>query len=435
MYTNTTTQFDALQVPGAGGPASEASGGTRRGAGAVISPPLSKEGGNGKIAFSVDWLTATLPHWEIPGNGVVSLEQLVPHGLLLGSNPDMRPVAGYNTVQSLQTTSGAVVGSVSWHTRLPENRVCFNFFGEQLAALRLEGYSIERLIAHFINLEGKITRLDLVLDVFDVPHASPFDFYDAFQAGELQTSARSHSIISSNTRGIQGSTFYLGSPQSLKRLRVYDKFAEYTLKYNELPGGVSSWVRLELTVRKEVATAYAPLIAAHGLASVIRSAIVHFVDPVTIPWAAAALTGRDTVELPEIPRPQPSLNRWLSEQVTPIVAREAVRGNAAVLRVAQACGLLEEAKENLWLPAEDIDLARLPRYDAAYDPDPEILQRLAPQKLDLLTRPRKSIYALEKKIVFRRDGSTKIVKVLRDQWGDEVQFSRTASRPRFGGVQ
>lgn len=122
---------------------------------------------------------------------------------------------------------------------------------------RSEGWHWYKFINLILEVEGKFSRIDLALDIFDDSTPSVKVIQDYVKRGQLST--KSHKFVEINSGRIldgklTGFTIYIGaSPQIL---RIYDKKQERIDNTGEL-FNVEKWVRweLELTGNKAMLVA------------------------------------------------------------------------------------------------------------------------------------------------------------------------------------
>src|SRR5258708_22529468 len=109
--------------------------------------------------------------------------------------------------------------------------------GDTLGVLRASGLPDREIIAHVLSAGGKPARVDVAIDLF-ASSITPADMATAYDQKRLKTPARR----GIRTYGINDpyDTFYLGSGQSERFFRAYDKGAQLGIKDGE------AWLRLEL---------------------------------------------------------------------------------------------------------------------------------------------------------------------------------------------
>lgn len=121
-----------------------------------------------------------------------------------------------------------------------------------------KGWHWQALIETIIYSKGKVTRIDLALDIFDSSSPSVKVLQDYVKRGQL--SSKSHKFMEINSGRILdgkllGYSLYIGSSPQI--LRIYDKKQE-RLDNNDEIVLVDKWVRweLEITENKAMQVAY-----------------------------------------------------------------------------------------------------------------------------------------------------------------------------------
>lgn len=122
---------------------------------------------------------------------------------------------------------------------------------------RVDGWHWHKLISFILEHQGKVSRIDLALDIFDNSTPSVKILQDYVKRGQLST--KSHRFIEINSGRIfdgklTGFTLYIGSSPQI--LRIYDKKQERKDNNDEVIN-VEKWVRweLELTEKKAMQVA------------------------------------------------------------------------------------------------------------------------------------------------------------------------------------
>ena len=123
---------------------------------------------------------------------------------------------------------------------------------------RIDGWHWHGFISFILDRQGKITRIDLALDIFDDSTPSVKVLQDYIKRGQLST--KSHKFIEINSGRIldgklTGFSLYIGSSPQI--LRIYDKKQERKDNNDEVVN-VKKWVRweLELTDGKAMQVGY-----------------------------------------------------------------------------------------------------------------------------------------------------------------------------------
>lgn len=160
------------------------------------------------------------------------------------------------------------------------------------------------------ELRVRVTRLDLAVDVTD-PIARPDDIYEA--RGEARTRVQKWSRVESDrmTGLWPGVTVYVGSRQSARMLRIYDKAAEMEL---DCP-----WVRLELELKKPVAEIVARMCARASVGDVARS-VMRDVLAVDVDWYNDMLNASSVpVQVPAVGGRQTATRDWIVGTCLPAI--------------------------------------------------------------------------------------------------------------------
>lgn len=183
----------------------------------------------------------------------------------------------YNTALEFGGAPG-ILGRVDWHTQEPRQKVMFTFTGVDLDGWRkLE--RVPSLIAWAISQRATFTRVDFAIDILDAG-AKVETIAALVKRGRAHTNAKTHSIITGQTEGKRGATLYVGSRQSDKFLRVYNKAAEQ--------GIAGDWIRVELECKGDYARAIAPHLLSDGVEFGIGQ-IRQFCDFPGVDWWQFAL--------------------------------------------------------------------------------------------------------------------------------------------------
>jgi len=188
--------------------------------------------------------------------------------------------------------------------------------GEPLGEIRAMGFDDDSLVNDVWikttgGLSGNITRADFCLDTDD-KKSQVIDFKRAWDNGKIKTRCRTADYIDRTERPSQGvkkkpaETFYLGSKESDRMLRVYDKASELKL-LNQILN------RVELQTRNDCARALVKDSCLHG-ADVAGKAHIRKFCQVDIPWFNRLLRG-ENIAVSKIPRKEPKFRRWLNGQV------------------------------------------------------------------------------------------------------------------------
>jgi len=168
-------------------------------------------------------------------------------------------------------------------------------------------------------LNGRVTRLDVCIDVFGMP-ATPA--IDALVAAIKSDAMRDGSLDTIRYQGVgkrAGDTLYVGAAGDEARLRVYDKGAEQ--------GEPVQWMRVELQLRGEKAKWGALLVQLQGVVLAVPEILRGYVDFPGVEWWAEALGAVEGVPLEPTVRKPGNKRRWYTEQVIPAMLGDLYAGD------------------------------------------------------------------------------------------------------------
>lgn len=271
-------------------------------------PPSELERHEGGI----DWLTFTIKNTAAPFKNFPYRDWIFEP-----VKDDIRPRRGYNRAMQLR------IGRVDWHEDPAElERLGFGvqFTGDDLARLRENGLSDTWLINLVDRMKGKPSRLDYAVDVFAL--SSPLDLKRAWENGLCQSAARQAVFVQGIKRNkslsSRADTFYVGSFQSERLMRCYDKAAEQ--KVDRL------WTRIELQLRAKHAQGLIEAMRQHGVHKAGRSALHSFFSCDEVEWYARAIDPGTPIEILNPPDDENGTDKWLLEQVLPVLYRRIYEG-------------------------------------------------------------------------------------------------------------
>lgn len=190
-----------------------------------------------ETAWSVDWLSVTFKS----GLTDLDIRKAVSFGFPLKTWTQTQARFGYSVafVHPFGHTVMANYGR-------PEMGVHLSFGGRALRSLAEGGIEAVQMLAWSIKQGGKITRIDLAIDVFDTP-IDPMALAQCDRMKDAPGNARKWDFVKGHDGGC---TAYIGSRKSERFLRIYDKAAQ--MKQTERP-----WTRFELEFKGDSAKAAA----------------------------------------------------------------------------------------------------------------------------------------------------------------------------------
>lgn len=229
----------------------------------------------------------------------------------LYASPDesisIAPTNGYRTAYRAKT--GVVV---QWNADRTEMGYHVVIAGTALRHI-LEYYELDQkaLLRGVLHTGARITRLDIALDVQGV-RIDLDEVYKWLESKNYKGTAKTISQIHSLDGG---NTIYVGSRQSERFIRIYDKAAQQKLQ-GEL------WTRFELETKGMVARALATLLASPDVVwlDVFSSTTRRMVDvPRSENWKLLQ-PGNANVGIPKIEK-KSDREKWIEIQVVPAVAK------------------------------------------------------------------------------------------------------------------
>jgi hypothetical protein len=258
------------------------------------------------VSHCLDWLTYTVPR-------EVGLERaFLQHPALAITGEILPNIKGYDRHIAM------TYGSISFHTRHPEHKICVLFRGKDLREARAAGVNVDHILADALAKQATITRLDFAVD-YHGP-SSPLELNEAVEMGLVKVPTRHHEYRYSCDR-VKGEarkahTVYLGSQSSERRLRCYDKAAQLKVS--------GPWTRIELVVQKGYGNRLAKAMVQEGIGAAGKQALREFIQ-CNLGWFNHALNG-PSLYIEAAERSERDVKRWLLTQVLPTFAREVARG-------------------------------------------------------------------------------------------------------------
>lgn len=202
----------------------------------------------------------------------------------------------------------------SWNTDRPEMGLHVVFAGSALQNLQQRAsVDMVQLVKEAVNAGGRVSRLDLAKDAKDVDIRLEA-VYQAITQDENEGLARTYSRIQSNKGGY---TIYVGSRQSERFIRLYDKAVEQGEE-----GG--QWKRLEIELKGDVARAVAAQFSHVDLPILFDNLVLAMINlPYCDDWTTFFDNRLCKVGLPKIEK-QTDREKWITTQVTPAVGKHFI---------------------------------------------------------------------------------------------------------------
>lgn len=262
----------------------------------------------GQSRAFVDWVAATIPNDDksVP-NAVAVAEDVLP--VTRGTWTPTKARNGYKYADRTPDGIIAMTGrdDMGTHLILP---------GSAIAALQTRGISIDALLQPFVEKGANFARVDCAIDTIDAGLDVPA-LKAALDHNNAVTSARRWSLL---TSGESGFCLYVGSRQSERFLRVYNKAAQVA-SMGEKPLA-DDWIRVEIELKATAAhTAAHMLYATSDPARVARSQITLFADFPTVRTWRHVMSGH-IMAVGKSHRRLTGTRRWLLGVVASALAAE-----------------------------------------------------------------------------------------------------------------
>lgn len=192
-----------------------------------------------RTSFTPDWVQATSK-----AHSVSQIIQQFSYGLTPDDWITTKAHNGYE--HALTHPFGHVV---SWTNKREDMGVNIYFTGGPLKEIHDAGHNTLAIIYWLCEEEFKFSRIDLAIDV----HGVRFVLDDLQRAKHSGSVNKKPILIKDGADNEEGSTLYIGSWESDKFIRIYDKKAVTA-------GHVEEWFRFELVVKKKTATKVAHML-------------------------------------------------------------------------------------------------------------------------------------------------------------------------------
>jgi len=264
-----------------------------------------------EFGIKVDWLTLTKKFATSVTDGRMDMSQLLSRlnyevSYIGVDTSDFEVVRGdgFYDVHVLYRSSG-VRAAANFDTEKQGLRVVFS--GQALTG---DTYGV-RVLASAVENDWKPTRIDLALDMFNT-EVSVEAWYWTYMAQHQPNKQRT--VQFRHSKG--GDTLVLGSRQSEKYARIYDKAAQQGL--------ANDWVRFEIEFKAEAAVGIVPKI----LADIRACAMLH-VAMVSLPhfWLAQYIESfaqGEHISIPRMIKDKDGRARWLNDVVMKVLAKMKV---------------------------------------------------------------------------------------------------------------
>lgn len=186
--------------------------------------------------------------------------------------------------------------------------------GSTLNKLHEDGFTRIDALKNLITAGASLSRFDVALDVHE-GSVRPQDLYHALKNGRATSKARNYRLMEGSDGG---STVYLGSPQSEKMMRMYDKGVE---SGNPL----MNWKRIELQLAGGLANRAAKAVIENGVGAVVTRLITDMISWDIGDWKSI-VTG-EIADIVASSRKLTNTKKWLLDVVAGVVAEMSLTDN------------------------------------------------------------------------------------------------------------
>lgn len=275
------------------------------------------------VTVTIDWLAMTMKMENSREQEFISQ---------YASFPDVQDIAPRNGYKSARVDGNGA--QLFWNVDRPEMGFHVVFPGSSLRSLESRNIcTIQSLLHSAVNCGGRFTRLDIATDLIGEPIDGQ-EIYEPLIRGRNEGTARTFSKVESNGGGF---TIYIGSRQSEKFVRIYNKAAQ-----EQLPDG--HWWRYEIETKGMVARALAVSLDNsgdwHGVFEAVALAMCDL--PLCTEYDKFFKAEHLGIGVPKLERVS-DREKWIDQQVTPAVLKyfqehrdsEAVNRLIALLKLVQ----------------------------------------------------------------------------------------------------
>lgn len=279
------------------------------------------------LSITIDWLSVNFKEWTNEAKRFVRT--------YASSDPVQNTTPRFGYSVATVDNNGVVV---QWNTDRSDMGYHVIFSGSTLRHIfSRAGVQPEALLHATINAGGNISRLDLAKDAT----GKAIDLqaiYQSLEQGNNRGTARTYGRITSNGGG---DTIYVGSRQSEKFIRIYDKAAQTGSKHE-------AWYRFEVETKGMVARALAVSLDYSGnWAGCFDTIVKAMVDmPKSTDYEAFFQQGVVPIGLPKLEK-QTDREKWVRDQVIPAVAKHYIDNpySEAVARLIATLQLIDRQRK------------------------------------------------------------------------------------------
>lgn len=278
------------------------------------------------IRHSIDWFQYSVKWpdaiWEWPlerSEAYPIVKTTIPFIDTSGWKPEegnehrVLPMAGYPVTFDLLYASAHV------DPNRPEQKIGVRMSGQNMGAYRDLGGTEGRLLEFYSKVGGKCSRIDIAFDLLDYG-IDILRIYKDWETGKVKSNARTVQPFTKATRNTDGtiskaSTLYFGSRESEMFVRIYEKGKQLNTDLD--------WVRVELEIKGDKASAVCEDIARMGVAAVGKQLLRGYFSKVPYKFWSDLVYG-ESVELTPVGRKMTAHDAWLLNVIIPML-REDIR--------------------------------------------------------------------------------------------------------------
>jgi hypothetical protein len=274
-------------------------------------PLVSKGKITMQYTVSIDWLRMTVPDQQAKYDFIEAFA---------GKHDPMeheRPIPRYSSMRNYEHCR------VDWHVVKPELRVVITMTGEHLRTFAAHGGDIRQVFEWTLQqADVNVTRVDGAIDLFDSAADIP-TFFNAFIGGEMNTHTTSGHLIRSGGSGHEAHTAYIGSRESARMLRVYDKGKQTNA------GG--DWIRCEIEIKKPMAFQFIRQAYEWGVVAATIRAMHDFIPRTGFGWFDDLRGDNDELVDMSVGRKNTNHDRWLFDTALPAVIKRVSTGDPLII--------------------------------------------------------------------------------------------------------
>jgi hypothetical protein len=258
-------------------------------------------------SYTIDWLTCTLPD----AVGPASLHAILDRVWHEQGAISQKPAFGYQW--AIQSPCGVLVQSSG---RL-DMGTCIVHSGSALTELKMRTPDFDERLTKLLATCATCSRIDIAIDVTSIRLVK--DLIACIKDDKVKTHVKKWGVIEGNDGG---TTLYVGSRDSERMLRIYDKAVEQGLTGQ-------TWDRIELEVKGQAAHRLARALAHFDPEGVVRSWIDDFCHFDNEIWTMLMTTPISYYSASQ--RRKSDTREWLLNSVSQIIAKRVMAGDTDLM--------------------------------------------------------------------------------------------------------